>query len=417
MRTDSRSPRFLWITPKYPLGAMDGARHATGVLLRHLVRLGAAIDLICLLPDHEAADSTEACARLGVKSCMLIRRSGAWFRSPPSWNIPITFRTFAALRKEKTLYRTLMRMTRRSAEPREAVTVFDGLHTFAALDARDLGDLFRATRIVYRAHNVESVLWEQGAKNSPSAWLRWSYRHQAALIRTFERQMAEIADRVAAVSTEDAHRFKALAPRGHAASIPIGIDFPLPGSLAPVALDASAFEILFIGRLDWRPNKEGLLWFLKNVWPAVMRRQPERTLKIAGVGDDRWLKPFSKMAGVTCLGQVATLDPLYQSCALTLAPIFQGSGTRVKILESARFARPVLSTALGAEGSGLIPGLSYFQAESQADWIRLLSSLTLADCRAAGLRAFYDARDRFEGSAVARRFMDLFETREPACLL
>lgn len=68
--------------------------------------------------------------------------------------------------------------------------------------------------------------------------------------------------------------------------------------------------------------------------------------------------------------------PLYRQAAVSIVPVFYGSGTRVKVIEASRFARPCFSTALGVEGVGLESGVSFFRGESESDWIDGLVRLT-----------------------------------------
>jgi glycosyltransferase involved in cell wall biosynthesis len=259
--------------------------------------------------------------------------------------------------------------------------------------------------VIYRAHNFESALWEQGIVRSKSPWARWVYRHQFMRVNAFEREIAQTVSWIATVSEEDVTRFKQMAPNANASSVPIGFDFPENNEFDPVHVKAAQFKVLFLGRLDWRPNKQGLIWFLENVWPGIVRKRSNAILAIAGVGDARWLSRYHSLPGVRILGKVDQVEPLYRSCALCVAPIFQGSGTRVKILEAARFARPVLSTALGAEGAGLTPGYSYFQAETPAEWKTQLENLRLEECQVFGERAFQAARDKFDAQTIAENFL------------
>src|ERR1035441_2729659 len=124
------------------------------------------------------------------------------------------------------------------------------------------------------------------------------------------------------------------------------MDFPKEESVLPVH-GSGTVELLFVGRLDWLPTHAGLTWFLEKVWPAVIEKREDLTLKIAGVGDGRWLDRFRSLSRIEFLGKVADIQPLYEASALAIAPLFQGSGTRVKILEAARYGRAVLTTTLG----------------------------------------------------------------------
>ncbi len=184
---------------------------------------------------------------------------------------------------------------------------------------------------------------------------------------------------------------------------PIGMDFPSEETLEPIP-ESEKFELLFIGRLDWLPNRVGLTWFLENVWPRLIIKRQNVSLKIAGIGDSRWIQRFKNQGNIEFLGPVDDVEPLYDSCALSIAPLFQGSGTRVKIIESSRYARPVVTTTLGAEGSGLIPGQSYFRAENQDEWLGQLQTIAREDCQRVGVTAFRSLRERFDGNGVAERF-------------
>jgi glycosyltransferase involved in cell wall biosynthesis len=46
-----------------------------------------------------------------------------------------------------------------------------------------------------------------------------------------------------------------------------------------------------------------------------------------------------------------------------VVPVFEGSGTRLKILEAMAYGRPVISTSLGAEGLPVVAGEHFLQAD------------------------------------------------------
>ena len=397
--------KILWIVPKFPLGAPDGARYATCALIRHLVPLGAAIDLLCLLPEGELADASVAMKNLGVLSCTLLRRSGSRYWPLPSPRAPITFKSFTSSGLRRAFQRELTRWVETLPPVMSPWLVFVGLHSFGALSDETRSALVkRGCKMAYRAHNFETSFWEQCAAKSPTPWFRWFFLYQATLVRTFERRITQSVDVTAPVSDEDKRRFEILVPGARIFTVPIGMDFPDENKIPPIP-DSAKFELLFIGRLDWLPNRNGLLWFLENVWPALTKARPDTALTIAGTGDGRWLEKFQKQPGIRCLGRVDDIAPLYASSALAIAPLFQGSGTRVKIIEAACYGRPVMSTALGAEGSGLVPGQSYYQAESPTAWIDRLSKVGLSECRQTGLAAYRKSRDRFDGRAIAKQFV------------
>ncbi len=191
--------RILWITPRSPLGRPDGARHATLSLIRHLTQLHIGIDLICLLSAGETMDRATAQKELDLLSCSAISRNPSLFWRLPSLSTPFTFRTFAAPNVRKAFKERISTLLKTVTPSQKMFVVFDGLHPFAMLSQPDLEVLSRQSAgIIYRAHNVETTLWEQCEEKSRTPWFRLFFRHQAALVRSFERRVAQNVSLVAA---------------------------------------------------------------------------------------------------------------------------------------------------------------------------------------------------------------------------
>ena len=97
-------------------------------------------------------------------------------------------------------------------------------------------------------------------------------------------------------------------------------------------------------------------------------------------------------------GMVDDLRPLYARSSLVAAPIFWGSGVRIKLLEALACGLPVVATALAAEGIDLRHGQSALLAEHPEGFADAITRL-LDD---ASLRARLGAA----GRAVAERDYD-----------
>jgi polysaccharide biosynthesis protein PslH len=112
-------------------------------------------------------------------------------------------------------------------------------------------------------------------------------------------------------------------------------------------------QLLFVGSLDYFANTDGLKWFFDKIWPKVKQTYPQ--LKLTVIGKTHKDVPYI----YSLLGQpkdteivlnVPDIAPYYKSCYLSIVPLLNGSGTRLKILESAAYGRPVISTTKGMEG-------------------------------------------------------------------
>jgi hypothetical protein len=181
--------------------------------------------------------------------------------------------------------------------------------------------------------------------------------------------------------------------------IEIGINCPA----TPLAFeDANAIRLLFVGRLDWLPNREGLKWFLQSVWPKL-KANPDRQfhLTVIGSGDSSWLEPLTEGTDVEFLKNVLDLQPYYRRAHATLTPLFMGSGTRVKAIESGAMARTFLSTRVGVEGLPFEPGKEFFQSDSADEWVDFLLKIEASDLKAMGEKAWVKTRENFERAHLA----------------
>jgi glycosyltransferase involved in cell wall biosynthesis len=108
-------------------------------------------------------------------------------------------------------------------------------------------------------------------------------------------------------------------------------------------------ELLFVGSLNYAPNEEGLIWFLKNVLPRI---SGDSVLNIIGSGQcsSLLMDLINSNSKVSFRGFVDCLDDYYFSADVVIVPILSGSGTRLKVLEAMKFEKAVVSTVKGAEG-------------------------------------------------------------------
>jgi glycosyltransferase involved in cell wall biosynthesis len=390
-------PALLWIVPKWPLPPHDGARRATCALLKGLRDLDVPITLCAYLAPEDKPDFDELTRVLRLdrayqqdrayrernvldKGFAIIR---SLIRNP---QLPLTMRHFQNPLEFKGEYHAV---------------VYDGLHVGAHSSARGLYVPSTKIPVIYRAHNRESQIWQRKAELATGIEraLLW---HQAKRVEAFEDSLVAAAWAVAAVSEQDLLQFPD--SKAKRSVVPIGFEFKDP----PRFPEESHFtELLYVGKLDWQPNRDGLHWFLKEVWPEAFRKNSSLRLSVVGSGSIGDLDSSLRTAGVTYHGRVDSLDPYYAAAWACIVPIFYGSGTRVKAIEAARFGRSVITTAIGIEGLPL-PSNAAFVAETAQDWTELLVGLTPESCQARGQAAFEALERDFSIEAASRAFLRLF---------
>ncbi|MCA9450090.1 MAG: glycosyltransferase family 4 protein, partial [Candidatus Omnitrophica bacterium] len=100
---------------------------------------------------------------------------------------------------------------------------------------------------------------------------------------------------------------------------------------------------LFLGRLDYPPNRKGLEWFSREVVPNIPDSDRQRFVwKVVGRP-----VPSEPMLPLDFLGFVEDLEPVFEAADFVFSPILHGSGTALKVLDSLAAGLPLVSTPHG----------------------------------------------------------------------
>ncbi|MGD0045458.1 MAG: glycosyltransferase [Bryobacteraceae bacterium] len=110
------------------------------------------------------------------------------------------------------------------------------------------------------------------------------------------------------------------------------------------------FSMLFVGSFRHDPNRAALAWFVHEVLPLIVAREPRARLAIVGSDPPPAHTYADYAANLEMLGTVADIREPLERFAVFVCPVLSGSGVRVKLLEAYAAGIPVVSTAIGAEG-------------------------------------------------------------------
>lgn len=147
-----------------------------------------------------------------------------------------------------------------------------------------------------------------------------------------------------AVSTQDQQEIKATSAL-RTVFLP---NVPFGTASAPTALSAN-HNLLFVGSLWYRPNADGVNWFLTHVWPLVRAQEPRASLTLVGAAPAHVRASWAATPGVSAPGFVNDLAATYQQARLVVVPLQSGGGTNIKVLEALAHARPCLVTQFVAQ--------------------------------------------------------------------
>ena len=249
--------------------------------------------------------------------------------------------------------------------------------------------------IIYEDHNAEWVLQKRACLTdlrTPRRWPTAAYSLvQWMRLKRYEAETCRRADRVVAVSEADRDAIQAIAPEVTVIVVPNGIDLDeytdYEGPVEP-------FDLVFTGKMDFRPNIDAMLWMGREVWPLIRRQRPQTRLAIVGQRPHTRLDPLRGNDGITITGWVPDVRPYIAGATVYVAPLRVGGGTRLKLLQALAMSKATVATSLGAEGFPVTHGHELLLADTPEGFAR------------AVLRLVEDPEERSRLGEAARRFVE-----------
>ncbi len=126
-------------------------------------------------------------------------------------------------------------------------------------------------------------------------------------------------------------------------------------ALADVQVEPYQFEetadILFIGGFNHPPNVDAVCWFAEKILPLVADEIPGIRLHVVGSNPTDAVQALQSDR-IQVYGYLTDeeLDELYKGIRLVVVPLRFGAGVKGKVLEAIQKGRPLITTAVGAEG-------------------------------------------------------------------
>jgi polysaccharide biosynthesis protein PslH len=242
---------------------------------------------------------------------------------------------------------------------------------FVVLESLFLAPYLRVIRsistakVIVRTHNVEHELWQQQAREA-SGLKKFYLRSLAKSLKREEYVLLNIADKIWAITEEDAGRFREWGVEKPIAVIPVAME---PAATRP---DYATNDCFNLGSLNWAPNQLAVERLTDRIWPSV-HANSKNTLHIAGSFAES--VSVRRQEGVVFQGFVEDAAAFMRTHGTLVAPVETGSGVRIKLLEAMSLGVPCISTALGA--TGIDPNLSGVRiAETDAEWIAAITEFS-----------------------------------------
>ena len=223
-----------------------------------------------------------------------------------------------------------------------------------------------------RLHNLEYKIWNRYADSmSPISPSGIFLRNQANLLKDYEAKALKLADISIAITDVDRDAALKLTPEANIIAVSAGVD---PKEFLPdpnVQRDAS--ELIHATVYSWRHNLSAIKWFIDEVFPLLDGKVEDYHLNLLGKSAPNWLSSYHPKVRV--LGYVPKIQPYLNKAGIYIAPLFVGSGIRIKILEAMAMGLPTVASPISAEGINASEKDGLFIANSAEAFATYISNL------------------------------------------
>ncbi|MGQ0720824.1 MAG: glycosyltransferase [Candidatus Eiseniibacteriota bacterium] len=390
--------RIVYTSPFLPYPPIDGARSVNWNQVKGLAERGHGLELVVPIRRPEDPANVPHLEQVAAVRAVPVPVRGLWREAVGA------LARGQSLRVRRHGFAEVSAAMARALETHADLVFLDTVFTAYLLPV--VRRVAPAVPVVLHELNVESQVFRRFAANDGRPLLRLGARWEGPRVEEAEQRAWKNADRVLTLSEDDAKEIARRCPGAHVSACAPGI-VTYPGeAIPPPADDAS---VLFLATYRYPPNVDAARWLARSIWPRVRALRPDAVLTIAGqdpAGHTRSLA--DGRLGIRVLGFVEDAAATVRAAAVVVAPLRVGGGVRLKILEALANERPLVSTALGAEGLPIESGVHASIADGEeaftGEVARLLGDRAAARCLAAAGRALVEqsfswtaAIDRLEG--------------------
>ncbi len=386
--------RLLTVSSKFPYPAKDGGALAIKAFLENLAAIGHNIDFVAVETPKHPAKEIPAIKNINFHTVFVDTTINAkdallnfLFSSEPY--IAVRFYSDGLKKKIKEL------ITANAYD----IVFLEGLYT--AYLTGFIKELCNCPVIV-RAHNVEHRIWQRKLKNEKGL-KKFYLSSMTSRLKRFEIQHLSGADFLLPITSEDDKVFKEFGINVPSYVMPFGIDAvveepPLPDNTS----------MAFIGSLDWMPNVEGLIWFVKNVWPQIYEKYGAKFYIAGRNASADFVAKMKNVPGVEVVGEVDDARKFILSHGIMLVPLLSGSGMRVKIIEAMSLKRAIVTTNVGIEGIDAEAGKHFLSANSVEEWIDAVDLLLSNPHKVQeiAINAYALVKNHYRNDIIVRKALD-----------
>ncbi|MBC8262755.1 MAG: glycosyltransferase, partial [Anaerolineales bacterium] len=229
-------------------------------------------------------------------------------------------------------------------------------------------------------HEVAFATHRRAFESLPFSWEKFKALIGWLGMIDYELKACRRFDKVVTLTDADREELLSFEPQLDIEIVPMAVDSSF---FRPQDVPEEPNSLVFIGYFRHSPNVHGIMRFCREILPLIRQDIPETKLFIVGSSPPDEILRLGKMDNVVVTGWVEDIKPYIAKSSVYVAPLWLGTGMRVKILEAWGMAKPVVTTSVGSQGFDFTPGEDVLIADDPqgfaAHTVRLLRDKALRE--------------------------------------
>lgn len=404
--------KILFLSNMLPYPLDVGGKINSYTKLQALHEGGHEVDLVCFderrnVPSGDIAHMRQICHSVQIIYLKIVTANHKLYMIMKAMRSLLSEYSYGVYKFQS---REMVAYLRKLAETEKYDCIYFN-HLQLYVYGKYTSELWPDAKTIMDEHNCETMIMQRMAENSRNIVKKLFLKLETYKLRRFERKALSEMFHTIVLSKADYDALKEVSGRSfNHTIIPTGV--PDYGMKKNHQQKDSIINILFLGSLAWKPNDQGLLWFLTEVVPLLHEAEYPYHLYIAGKGASEAVRKCAEgNKNITITGYVSDVNEYYELCHYMIVPLFIGSGLRVKIIEAFSHGMPVVSTSIGAEGIQYTDGENILIADSPVEFAEKMKKMLELDVRVKlsdNCRRVY-AQDH-SVAAMGRKLNDLVES-------
>lgn len=352
--------KVLMVSPVLPFPLDGGLKMRVFGILRALAQKHD-VDLLCFYREEGDLERAEPVRRLCLNLIGVPLHSCLRYHEAPASRLKTVLRAVSSQEPR------LIRQWRSPAMEKELIRLALEKHDLvwiSRLWMTEMAEGYPAKKVL-DLDDLESIKLRRMLATLPWKLARVLGYVEALKLVKSERKALEKHDAVVVASEKDRRT--------------LGAEnvFVLPNTVLlssdPVTASASkerSGDLIFFGQMDYAPNVDAVDYLCGRIWPLIKAARPDARLWLVGPKPAFSVQRHNDGKSVFVTGYVDDLLSLIASCAVAVAPLRIGGGTRIKILQAMAMAKPVVTTTIGCEGLEVAHGEHLLIADRPDEFAR-----------------------------------------------